>query len=109
MTTSSIPKQSAGGFFLAAVTVALGVYFGTKLASEETGLFLLRVFYALAAAAALKSVFIWGEARGFPIRREDGRIHFQYLSRNLVMAGIAVPTVLILAAPLSFLAFQLTR
>jgi len=39
MTTLSIPKQSAAGFALAAITVALGVYFGTKLASEEVGLF----------------------------------------------------------------------
>ena len=109
MTTSSIPKQSAAGFLLAASTVALGVYFGTKLAREDAGLFLLRLFYLLAAVAVLKSVFTWGAARGFPIRREDGRIHFQHLFRNLVMAGIAVPIVLILAAPLSFLAFQLAR
>jgi hypothetical protein len=109
MTTSSIPKQSAGGLALAAVTVALGVYFGTKLASEGAGLFLLRLFYALAAAAVLKSVFIWGEARGFPIRREDGRLHFAHLFRNLVMAVIAIPVVLLLAAPLSWLAFQLAR
>src|SRR4051812_42031106 len=101
MTTSPIPKQSVGGLILAAITVALGVYFGTKLASEGAGPFLLRVFYGLAALAVLKSVFIWGEARGFPIRREDGRIHFAYLFRNLVMALVAVPVILILAAPLS--------
>ena len=109
MTTSSIPKQSVGGFILAAVTVALGVYFGTKLASEGAGIFLLRLFYSLAAVAALKSVFIWGEARGFPIRREDGRIHFANLFRNLVMAVVAAPVILILAAPLSLVAFQLAR
>jgi hypothetical protein len=109
MTILSIPKQSAAGFMLAAVTVALGVYFGTKLASEGTGLFLLRLFYALAAAALLKSVFIWGEARGFPVRKEDGRIHLASLFRNLVMAAVAVPVVLIFAAPLSIPAFQLAR
>lgn len=109
MTTSSIPKQSAAGFVLAAVTVALGVYFGTKLASEEAGLFLLRVFYVLAGVALLKSVFIWGHARGFPIRREDGRIHLPHLIRNLVMVVVAVPVLLLLAAPLSYLAFQFAR
>ena len=109
MTTSSIPKQSVGGLILAAITVALGVYFGTKLASEGAGLFLLRLFYALAAAALLKSVFIWGEARGFPIRREDGRIHFAYLFLNLVMTLVAAPVVLMLAVPLSLLAIQLAR
>ena len=109
MTTSSIPKQSAAGFILAAVTLALGVYFGTKLASEETWLFLLRVSYVLAGAVLLKSVFIWGHARGFPIRRENGRLHFPHLVRNLVMAVVAVPILLLLAAPLSYLAFQFAR
>jgi hypothetical protein len=109
MSTLSIPKQSVAGFALAGVTVALGIYFGTKLASEEAGLFLLRVFYVLAAVAVFKSVFIWGEARGFPIRREDGRIHFVHLFRNLVTVAIAIPVVLVLAAPLLLLAFQLAR
>ncbi len=109
MTRLSIPKQSAAGVALAAVTVALGVYFGTKLANEEAGLFVLRVFYALAAVAVFKSVFIWGAARGFPIRRQDGRILFAHLPRNLVMVVIAIPVVLFLAAPLSLLAFQLAR
>lgn len=109
MTSSSLPKQSAAGFMLAAVTVAIGVYFGTKLASEDVGLFLVRVFYALAAAAVLRSVFIWGEARGFPIRRKDGRLHFGHLFRNLVMAAIAVPVLLLVAAPLALLAFHFAR
>ncbi len=109
MTALSIPKQSAAGFALAAITVALGVYFGTKLASEATALFWLRVFYAMATVLVVKSVFIWGETRGFPIRRADGRIHFAHLFRNLVMAAIAIPVVLLLAAPLSWLAFQLAR
>lgn len=97
------------GFALAGVAVAVGVYFGTKLAGEEVGLFTLRAFYALAAVAVLKSVFIWGAARGFPIRREDGRIHFAHLVRNLVMVVVAVPMILLIAAPLSLMAFQLAR
>src|SRR3954466_4474363 len=109
MILSSIPKQSAAGFALAVVTVAIGVYFGTKLASEGTGLFLLRLFYFLAAAAVFKAVFIWGEARGYPIRREDGRIHFASLFRNIVMAATIAPIVLLLAIPLCLLAFQLAR
>ena len=109
MTTLSMPKQSAVGFALAAVALALGVYFGTKLVNQGAGLFLLRVFYALAAIAVFKAVFIWGAARGFPIRREDGRILFAHLVRNLVMVVLAVPVFLLLASPLSFLAFQLAR
>lgn len=109
MTTLSIPKQSAAGFALAAVTVALGIYFGTKLTSEAAALFWLRGFYAMAMMVVVKSVFIWGEARGFPLRRADGRIHFAHLFRSLVMAVIAIPVVLLLAAPLSWLAFQLAR
>jgi len=109
MSTSSIPKASAAGLVLAGVTMALGVYFGTKVADQNVGLFLLRLFYALAAAAVLKSVFLWGEARGFPIRRHDGRLHGAHLIRNLVMAAITVPVVLIVAAPLVLLAFELAR
>ena len=90
-------------------TGPLGVYGRTKLAGEEVGLFTLRAFYALAAVAVLKSVFIWGAARGFPIRREDGRIHFAHLVRNLVMVVVAVPMILLIAAPLSLMAFQLAR
>jgi hypothetical protein len=108
MTTRSIPPQSVAGFMLATVTIALGVYFGTKLGNEAVGLFLLRVFYALAALAVFKSVVSWGAARGFPIRR-DGRIVIANLLRNSVMALIAIPAVLLLASPLSILAFQLAR
>jgi len=109
MNTLSMPKQSAAGFALAAIATALGVYFDTKLASEEVGHFLFRVFLALAALAVLKAVFVWGAARGFPIRREDGRIHLAHLVRNLVMAAVAVPVLLLLAAPLWSVAFQLAR
>ena len=109
MTTSSIPRQSAVGFIVASVIIAVGVYFGTKLAGEKTGIILLRLFYVLATVTLLKSVFAWGEARGFPIRRENGRIDLAHLFRNLIMAVVAAPVVLAFSAPLSLVAFQLAR
>lgn len=109
MTSSSIPRQSAAGFILAAVTIALGVYVGSKAGDADPGHFWVRLCYALAALALLQSVFIWGQARGFPIRGADGHICFPHLVRNLVMAAFAIPVFLLLAAPLAYFAFELAR
>ncbi len=103
------PKQVLAGFAIAVFALCMGVYFGTKLGGEGTGGFLLRLFYLLAAIAVLKSIFEWGRIRGFPIRREDGRIHFGHLIRNLTMAVVVVPLLMILSGPFVMAAFQLAR
>lgn len=103
--TMSLPGEARAGFALAVLAVALGVYLSTRLGSPD----LLRLFYGLAALALLKAVFAWGAARGFPIRREDGRLHPDHLVRNLAMAFLAIPIVLLGAAPLALIAFQLAR
>ncbi len=109
MNSFSIPKQVLAGFAIAVFALCMGVYFGTKLRGEDVGGFLLRLFYFLAAIAVLKSIFEWGRIRGFPIRREDGRIHFGHLIRNLTMTIVAVPLLMILSGPFVMAVFQLAR
>lgn len=109
MNSLALPRQTAAGFLLAACSLAAGVYFATRLAAEPSGHFLLLVFYALAGLALLKAVLVWGAARGYPIRRADGRLHLAHLLRNLLMAALAIPLLLILSAPLAMLAFSLAR
>jgi hypothetical protein len=109
MNPISIPKQVLAGFAVAVFALCVGVYFGTKLGGEDVGSFLLCLFYFLAAVATLKSIFEWGRIRGFPIRREDGRIHFGHVIRNLTMVVVVVPLLMILSGPFVIATFQLAR
>lgn len=109
MNSFPIPKQVLAGLAIAVLALCMGVYFGTKLGGEEAGSFLLRLFYLLAAIAVLKSIFEWGRIRGFPIRSETSRIHFGNLIRNLTMAVVVVPLLMILSGPFVMAAFQLAR
>lgn len=109
MNSIPIPKQVLAGFVGAVVALCIGVYFGTKLSGVDYGGFLPRLFCLLACVAVLKSVFEWGRIRGFPIRREDGRIHFEHLIRNLAMVAVVVPLLVILGGPFVMAAFQLAR
>ena len=73
------------------------------------GGFLFRLFYLLAGVAALKTVFAWGRTRGFPIRHDDGRIRFGHLVRNLTMAILVAPLLLLASGPFVMVAFHLGR
>lgn len=108
MTTTNTPKEIAGGFALAGITLCLGVYFSVK-AGDEGGTSLMRLFYFVAVFIVLKFTFAWGHRRGFPAKREDGSIAISHVLRNLVMAAIVWSVLLLVFAPLVMLAFQLTR
>lgn len=109
MNSSLVPRQLLPGFAVAVLALGLGVYFSTKLAHEEIGGFLLRLFSLLALLAFVKTVLAWGRIRGYPLRREDGRIHFGHLVRNLTMAAVVTPVFMILSGPFVMAAFQLAR
>lgn len=108
MTTTNTPKEIAGGFALAGITLCLGVFFSVK-AGDQGGTAVMRLFYLVAILTVLKFTFAWGRLRGFPARREDGSIALSHVFRNLVMAAIVWGVLLLAFSPLVMLAFKLAQ
>ncbi len=108
MTTTNTPKEIAGGFALAGVTLCLGVYSSVK-AGGDGGAALMQLFYIVAILIVLKFTFAWGRRRGFPAKNEDGSIAISHVLRNVVMAAIVWGVLLFVFAPLIMFAFQLAR
>jgi hypothetical protein len=90
-------KEIAAGFFLAAITLCLGFYFGVR--AGEIGPFVIQVFGLVSCLIVMKYTFAIGRLRGFSIRKEDGRIDPTNLARNLVASLIAVYCIVFLSAP----------
>jgi hypothetical protein len=101
-------REIAGGFVLAGFALCLGVYFGVK-AGAEGGAALMRLFYGVAALIVLKFTFAWGRHRGFPVKREDGRIVISHVFRNLTMAVIVWGLLLFVFGPIVTIALHFAR
>ncbi len=108
MTTTNTPKEIAGGFALAGITLCLGVFFSAK-AGDEGGTALMRIFNIVAVLTVLKFTFAWGRRRGFPARKEDGSIAISHVLRNLVMSAIVWGVLVLVFSPLVMVAFKLAR
>lgn len=103
-------RQVLIGYACAVFTFCLGVYFHGRFAAveeREAGMFLLRLFQLLAVMALLKATFQWGRSRGFPVRSEDGRLLFDNLLSNLVMAGLVIIVLVLVCSPLIVAAVRL--
>ena len=101
-------KEIAAGFAVAGATLCFGIYFSTK-AGGEGGTAIIRIFYFLAVFIVLKFTFAWGRIRGFPAKREDGRVAISHVMRNLVMSVIVWCALILLFAPIMMFTFKLAR
>ena len=92
-------KEIAGSILLAAATLCIGVYFLAGV-GDPVGTTFLRFCCVVAFLIVLRCTFALGRLRGFAVRSETGKIHFENLIRNLVAAILIFFCVVWLAAPL---------
>lgn len=97
------PFELFAALALAVGTICLGVYLsfavGTVAPVADVGTFLMRLCTLVAVLIVMKYTFAVGRARGFPIRRADGRLHGENLLRNLVASVLAFFCVGLLSTP----------
>lgn len=99
----------AGGYALAVAFLGLAVYLRLVIPVDPAGHYVTILLYFVAIVAAGRATFHWGALRGFPVRRENRRLNYPNLARNLVMAALAMSLLLFFSGPVVRFAVALAR